>query len=461
MTDPATPMRPTSEPSRGVTRVVVLGGGFAGAYCAQHLMKLAHRHVELRGRVEVVLIDRNNYFVFTPLLVEAAVGNIEPAHAVVGLRRFCRGANYVMAEVTDIDLKAKRVSYRPVTVDEQESPTRDISYDHVVLALGTVTLKPPVPGLAEHGFDMKDLADAFILKDRVVQLLEQASQTEDAETRRELLHLTVVGGGFTGVEVAGEFDRYMKQVAGRYPRLSADEIKVTILNRGDQILKTMPDRLGNWTRKHLTARGLDVRLDSEAKAIHEESVELKDGTILPARTVVWAAGIAPNPSVKFFDVPTDKRGYILCDRELRVEGFDHAWGLGDAAVNPQPHGQPYPATAQAAVGQAKIGAENIIRVLRGEKPIPCDLENKGTLAAFGHGDAVADVFGRTLTGWPAWLLWRAVYLSKMPGLGRKLQLLADWVVKSLSRRDFVEFGIERSLKKKSQIAVGNSEKSTD
>ncbi len=424
----------------GITRILVLGGGFGGAYCVQHLEKLLARRPNLRERVEVVLIDRNNYFAFSPLLTEAGTGSLQPSHAVVGLRRFCRDARFVMAEVKDLDLKAKRVSYQ---VQGEANPC-EAAYDHLVLSMGTVTLKPPVPGLKEHGYEMKSLVDAITLRDRVVQLLEHANAIDDPDLRRELLTVTIVGGSFTGVEVAGELHQYMRDAARQYPRLRTDDINVVILNRGDQLLKALDPKLGEYTLRHLRERGLTVRLNTEAKTIHPNTVELTDGTHLPARTVVWCAGITPNPSVKFFDVPTDERGYILCERDLRVKGYADAWGIGDAAVNPTAKGDAYPATAQAAIQQAKICARNILRVLEGEPTEEANFGDKGQLAAFGRGDAVAQVFGQTITGWPAWFLWRSVYLMKMPGLGRKLRVAADWTLDLFTRRDFVELGIHRA-----------------
>ena len=427
----------------GITRIVVLGGGFGGAYCVQHLEKLLWWRRDLRERVEIVLIDRNNYFAFSPLLVEAGTGAVQPQHAVVGLRRFCRDARFVMAEVTDIDLKAQQVKYQVIG----ETSACTLVYDHLVLSMGTVTLKPPVPGLKEHGFEMKTLTDAIALRDRVIEMLEHANAIDDAEKRRELLTLTVVGGSFTGIETAGEFHGYMTRAVEQYPRLSKEDVSVVILNRGDQLFKALDPSLGEYTLRHLRQRGIDVKLNTEAKTIHANTVELSDGTRLPARTVVWAAGIAPNPSVKFFDVPTDKRGYILCERDLRVKGFDTVWGLGDAAYNPDAKGDAYPATAQAAVQQAKICAKNLIRVLEGEPTKTADFTDKGQLAAFGRGDAVAQTFGMKITGWPAWWMWRTVYLMKMPGLGRKLRVAADWTLDLFTRRDFVELGLRDASRK--------------
>ncbi len=423
----------------GVTRIVVLGGGFGGAYCVQHLEKLLWWRRELADRVEIVLLDRHNYFPFSPLLVEAGTGSLQPSHAVVGLRRFCRRARFVMGEVVDFDLKEQRVDY--CVAGEPGVCTTE--YDHLVLSMGTVTLRPPVPGLKEHGYEMKTLSDATALRDRVVQLLEQANAIDNVEKRRQLLTLTVVGGGFTGIEVAGEFDQYMKQAARYYPRLTEKDVQVVVLNRGNRLLGTLHEDLGKWTLSHLRKRGIDVRMNTEAKAIHDDHVELSDGSTLPAKTVVWCAGIAPNPSVKFFDVPIDKKGYILCERDLRVTGYDNVWGLGDAAVNPQATGDAYPATAQAAVRQAKYCAKNIVKLLQDRPTVPADFKDMGQLAAFGHGDAVAESFGIRVTGWPAWFMWRTVYLMKMPGLGRKIRVAIDWTLDLLVRRDFVELGVAK------------------
>ncbi|MEM1012597.1 MAG: NAD(P)/FAD-dependent oxidoreductase [Planctomycetota bacterium] len=428
---------PLDKKPDGVIRVVVLGGGFGGAYCVQHLENALRWRPELREKVEIVLIDRNNYFAFSPLLVEAGTGSLQPSHAVVGLRQFCRKARFVAAEVVNFDLKAKTVDFR-ISGEAGRCTTH---FDHLVLSMGTVTLKPPVPGLKEYGYEMKSLADAIALRERVVRLLERANAIDSLEKRRELLTLTVIGGGFTGIEVAGEFDQYLKKAVRSYPRLSERDVQVVVLNRGDRLLGTLHEELGKWTHDHLVRRGIDVRMKTEATAIHPNEVELSDGTRLPANTVVWCAGIMPNPSVKFFDVPTDKRGYILCERDCRVKGHDAVWALGDAAVNPQASGDAYPATAQAAVRQAKFCARNIVHVLEGEPTKPADFKDLGQLAAFGHGDAVAETFGMRFTGWFAWFLWRGVYLMKMPGLGRKIRVAVDWTLDLVTRRDFVELGV--------------------
>ena len=436
------------------TRILILGGGFGGAYCANTIAKKLRWKPDLEGEVEVVLMDRNNYFIFYPLLIEAAVGSIQPTHTVVGLRKFCPKARFLQATVKDIDLDHGHVSYQVTGQDD----CREMTYDHLVLAMGSVTLKPPVPGLKEYGYEMKSLSDAVGLRDRVIQLLEQASAIDDRKTRRELLHLTVVGGSFTGIEVAGELYEYMQDAADFYPQLDKKDVRLTVINRGDKLLKALDEKLGEYAAKHLTEKGVEIKMNASASAVHADSVELKDGTKLPARTVIWCAGIEPDPTIKYFDVPVDKHGYILCERDLRVKGRDNVWALGDAAVNPDAKGDAYPATAQAALRQGVICGKNIVRAMSGEETKTADFVNEGMIAAFGRGDAVAQVMGVRLTGWFAWWLFRTVYLLKMPGFGRKLRVAADWTLALLSGREYVAFGLHKLDK---TDAPGHDEMSAD
>ena len=422
-------------PRPGRPRVVILGGGFAGAYCAQKLDRLYDP-----DQVEVVLLDRNNYFVFYPLLVEAGTGALQPEHTLVSLRNFVPTSTFMQANVTHVSTNESRIDYAIVGDD---TPKR-MYYDHLVVAIGTTTLAPPVPGLEEHAYTMGSLTDALVLRDRAVRLLEQADAIRDPERRRMLLHWVIVGGGFTGIEVAGEFEHYLKAATRRYPNLSPEDVKVTIVNRGDRLLKMLDAELGRWTEDHLRARGLDVRMEEEVAEIGEEHVALKNcGERLAASTTVWCAGIQAHKVVKEWDLPTNKGGYLLCERDLRVKGFTNVWGLGDGAVNPDAQGSTYPTTAQAALGMGTDCAKNIRRVLAGEETEPCDLFDKGMLASFGVGDAVAQAFGIKFTGWLAWLMWRGVYLSKIPGLGRKVRVFVDWNMDLLTSRDYCELGFHK------------------
>lgn len=419
---------------RRVPRIVILGGGFAGAYCAQALEKAARK-----GRAKVVLIDRHNFFVFHPLLIEAGTGDLEPRHVVVPLRDFIRHGDYRMGEIAGIDAAARRVFYRTFGREEPVA----IEYDHLVIALGSVTRVPPVPGIEAHGFDIKDLTDAVRLRDRAIQMLEAASVTEEEARRRTLLHFVIVGGSYTGVEMAGELDEFLDSALDDYPRLKRADWRVTLVEAGDRILSTLSEELSAYALKNLRKRRANVVLNTRVARVEAEAVTLDDGTRLDAATTIVAAGIRPNPLLERFDLPRERSGAVVCERDLRVKGFENVWAAGDCAFNPDGEGRPYPATAQHATREGKHLARNIERVLAGKPTRPCDLRSQGSVAALGCRTGVAQVFGVKLTGFWAWWVWRTVYLFKMPRLGRKVRVAIDWTLDLLFSRDYVQLGIHR------------------
>lgn len=412
--------------------MVVLGGGFGGAYAAQALER------RFRGRdVALTLVDRHNYFVFYPLLVEAGTGNLEPRHTVVGIRQFLRRARFRMAEVTGVDTSRRAVECRA------DAHTDEILYDHLVLALGSVTRLPDVPGLDRYGFDMKSLGDAVRLRDRAIRMLELADQTPDEKRRRALLHVVVVGANFTGAEVAGEFDEFLASASRIYRNVQASDRRITLVERDTRILNVLDPDLSEFAKRKLESRGVHVRLGTSVREIGEDTVHLDDGTTLDACTTIWCAGIAPNPLIGSLGLPTDERGYILCEPDLRVRGFDDVWAIGDCAVNVGPDGRPEPATAQNAVRQAKSVAANIARVTVGREAKRHAYTALGSLAAIGCRTGVAKVFGLKLSGFWAWFLWRTVYLMKMPGFGRRVRVALDWSFELVFRREYVQLGIHR------------------
>ena len=415
-------------------RVVVIGGGFAGAYCVQALERLRRQ-----DPADTVLVDRHNYFVFHPLLVEAGTGSLEPRHAVVPIRSFLRSSSFLMGEVTAVDLDRREVVVRGAVTGEE----RRLPYDHLVVAPGSVTRLPPVPGLERHGFLLKSMTDAVGLRDRMIAMLEAASATEDPQRRRALLHLAVVGANFTGAEVAGEFHMFLRLAARRYPNLSPDDCSVTLIEREPRILPALDEDLATYAQRHLERRGISVRLGNSVTEVRDAEIVLQDGEVLPCRTLIWCAGIAPSPLIARLGLPTDERGYIECERDLRVRGFDHVWSIGDAAVNRGPDGQPYPATAQHAVREGRHVARNIVRVLAGEQPTPFEYEPIGSLVALGCRSGVAKIFGIKLAGFPAWWMFRTVYLAKMPGLGRKARVALDWTFDLFSSPDVVQLGVHQ------------------
>jgi NADH:ubiquinone reductase (H+-translocating) len=418
-----------------MARIVILGGGFAGAFCARALERIAGR----RGH-EVVLLDRHNYFVFTPLLVEAGTGAIEPRHAVVPLRDLLRSTTLRAAEVLAVHTAARTVRYRLNGTDEDSV----LGWDHLVVALGSVTRLPPVAGLAEYALEMKSLTDAVALRDRAIQLLEQADATVDPARRRQLLHFVVVGGSFSGVELAGEMLAFLHEAARYYPDVATGEIRVTLVEMSPRILPALDPDLADYATAKLRRRGMDVRLGTSVGAVGADHVVLSTGERLAARTVIWCAGIAPNPLVAALGLPCDERGWIRCENDLRVQRHADVWALGDCAINPDPRGGVYPETAQHAVRQAAHLARNLVLALAGEPALPCIIDSPGSLAALGCRTAVAKVYGVKLSGFAAWFLWRGIYLFKMPGWARRLRVAIDWAMGLLFPRQIVQLGIHRA-----------------
>ncbi len=414
--------------------LVILGGGFGGAYCAQALDRAVRR-----GEVEVTVIDRHNYFVFYPLLVEAGTGSLHPRHTVISIRDFTGGCTFRMAEIEAVDTGAQTVSYRMSGSDTVDQ----LHYDQLVISLGSVTRLPPIPGLREHGFEMKSLVEAVALRDHAIQVLERADAAGSEEKRRQLLHFVVVGGSFTGVEVAGEFSEFLREACGHYPDIDPDLCRVSLIEISDRILPALDEDLSAYAAKKLSARGIDILLGSSVSSIAADHVVLGDGRRLDSETVIWCAGIAPNPMLAGLPLPFDDLGYILCEPNLRVRGFDNIWAIGDAAINPDPTGKAYSPTAQSAVRQGAHLARTLLKLAAGEQPRPFVYNTIGTLAALGCRTGVAKIFGIKLSGFMAWFLWRSVYLSKMPGLARKVRVALDWSLDLIFGRDVVQLGVHR------------------
>jgi NADH dehydrogenase len=434
-------------------RIVILGGGYGGAYCAQRLLRRLGRR-----DADVWVIDRHNYFVFYPLLVEAGTGGLEPRHVVVPIRDFLPGGEFRMARVVAVDVAGRTVDYR-MTGDNAD---RRVTFDHLVIALGSATRYPDVPGAREHGRQIKSLTDAVALRDRAIQMLELANATEDRELRREMLTWVVVGGNFTGVEVAGEFDEFFKRASRRYRHVSASDCRMVLVEMAERILAPLGEDLSDFAAQHLRGRGIDVRLKSTVQASDAHGVTLSDGTRIPARTVIWCAGIEPSPLLKELDLPRDERGYIICERDLSVRDASGVWAVGDCAVNVDAGGAAYPATAQHAVRQGMHLADNLLAALDGRSTKPCDLTTQGSLAALGCRTGVARVFGLKISGFAAWWLWRTVYLLKMPRLSRKLRIALDWTIDLLFSRDYVQLGVhgsEPSAVSHQPSAVGHQQQS--
>jgi len=417
-------------------RIVILGGGFGGAYLAQSLQKYAGS-----DNLEIIIIDRNNFFVFYPLLVEAGTGSIEPRHCTVPIRDFARKSELLMAEVKGLDLEGKSVSYRLIGDDED----RTLGYDHLVIALGSVTRILPehiVSGVREHAFEMKHMTDAVAVRDRSIELLELANATDDIEERKRLLHFVIVGGNVTGIEVVGELESFVRDATIMYRNLRREDCTFTVVELAPTILGILPDHLNQWANRQLTRRGINIYNGISVKEVHDDHVVTSEDKKIPCSTVIWTAGIAPNPVLREFEgLPLNKFGGLECEGDYTAKGLEGVWGLGDCAAVPCPDGKPMPPLAQIAIRQAPQLARNIVATVRGEATKPADVHVQGILVPLGRHRGVASLKGIRIEGFFAWAMWRTIYLMKTPGWRRRFRVAMDWFINLFCKRDYVQLGM--------------------
>ncbi|HET9129411.1 MAG TPA: FAD-dependent oxidoreductase, partial [Terriglobia bacterium] len=338
-----------------VKRVVIVGGGFGGAYAAQTLAK------KRRSDLEVVLIDRQNFLLFYPLLIEAGVGNLEPRHVTVPIRQFLnKNVQFLMAEVEAIDLSAQRVQFRLPDIDRQET----LHYDHLILAPGSATKMPPIPGLKEHAFELKSLKDSIEFRDRGIRLLELANAIDDPNERQAFLRIVIVGSNFSGIELAGEYHEFLQDQSESYPNLDPEDVEVVVVEYGARILPAIDADLAAFARRNLERRGLRILTGTTLTEVRGDSVTLTTGEIMATKTTVWCAGITPSPLLDhILELPRDEKGFIFCETTSRVKGFSNVWAIGDSARIADAEGKPYLATAQNASRQGPVAAANILRSL--------------------------------------------------------------------------------------------------
>ncbi len=414
--------------------VVIAGGGFAGAYCAR---ELGRAFGAAEGERRVALVSERNVLVFQPMLAEVAGSSLAPVDVVNPLRQFCRGVNVLQGSIQKIDWQS-----RTLTLDGGRF-TRDhrIGYKHLVLALGNVTDLGSVPGMQEYGWPMKNVADALRLRAALINRLEEANLVEDEETRARLLTFVVVGGGYTGVETAGQMLDFIRQAHRFYANLRSSRARVVLVHGGSELLGEIGPKLGSYARGVLEGRGVEVRLNARVTAVTARRVTLGDGSGIDANTVVTTVGNAPNPVVmdlcRQLGIGAVK-GRVPTDPALRVAGIEGLWAAGDGAAVPWDDGtgvKVSPPTAQFALRQGILLGRNLTAVLRGEQPRPFRYRYMGQLATIGERAAVAEVFGFHFKGFVAWWMWRTIYLAKLPGTMRKLRVMIDWTFDLVFPRD--------------------------
>lgn len=398
-------------------RVVILGGGFGGVYTARALERLL-----APDEAEVCLVNRENYFVFQPLLPEVVSGSIGILDTVAPIRRLCPGTRLYVRDVEKVDFGRRVVTLAPSVFRPK---TTELRYDHLVLATGTRTDFGSMPGMTEHALPFRTLGDALLLRNRAIEALEEAANETDADFRRRLLTFVVGGGGFSGVEVIAELNDFLRSVAGDYG-VKREEIRCLLVHSGERILPEITPGLAEYAQKILTRRGVRLKLKDRVVSATADSVQLKSGEAIPCRTLVSTVPSGPVPLVQTLNAPKEN-GRLLVGPTLEVEGQEgSAWALGDCASIRMANGEPAPPTAQHATREAEVVASNIAACLRGLQQRKFEFGGLGKMGSLGRHSAVAEVMGVKISGLPAWFLWRTVYLMKMPGLDRKARVAMDW-----------------------------------
>jgi NADH dehydrogenase len=415
----------------GRTQIVILGGGFGGIYTAMHLEKqLAHE-----PNVDITLVNRENFFLFTPMLHEVAASDLDITHIVNPIRKLLHRVNFFEGDVAYIDLPNHCVGVS----HGYEPHTHELPYDHLVLALGSITNFFNLPGLEEHALTMKSLGDAIQVRNRLIANLEEASSECFVQERVPLLSVVVAGGGFAGVETIAGINDFLREALECYPNLSAEMLRLVLVHPGEVILPELGPKLGAYAQKKLAQRGVEIRTNTRVTGVTEHGVTLSDGSTIPSCTVIWTAGTTPNPLLATLPCAKE-RGRMVVNAYMEIPEWPGVWALGDCALVPNPKtGTSYPPTAQHALREGKVLARNITATLRGGQKQPFIFTTLGQLAAIGKRTGVAHILGINFSGFLAWWLWRTIYLSKLPRFEKKCRVLLDWTLDLVFAKDLVQF----------------------
>jgi NADH dehydrogenase len=426
------------------TRVVIAGGGFAGLSAAMYFDKKLAR----RPEVEVTLISRENFVLFTPMLHEVAAGDLYPGDIVNPIRRILHRVKFVEAEVQAIDLSGRRVR----CLGGVARLDLDFEFDHLLLTLGSETNFFGLPGVSEWAVTMKSMFDAAMLRNRVLALLEEASLQSDSAARRRLLTFVTAGGGFAGAETTGAINDFVREIVRYYPALSEELVRVVIIHPGDFLLPELGQELGDYAERKLRERKVDVIKGVRVASYDGLVVTLTDGNTIPASTLIWTAGVKPSPVIA--TLPCEKeRGRLLVSEYLAVTGVPGLWAAGDCAAVPVFNTDKFnPPTAQHGLRQGLVAAKNIEAVILDRPLKPFVFTTLGQLATIGRRTGVAMVFGIKFSGFIAWCLWRAIYLMKLPRLPKKLRVLVGWTLDLLFARDIEQMITLRDVEAAGQLA---------
>jgi NADH:quinone reductase (non-electrogenic) len=439
------PFHPQLHDMNNKTKILILGGGFGGVYTALRLDKTLARHAD----VEVTLVSSDNFLLFTPMLHEVASGDLNPSDIVNPIRRMLKRMQFVQADVQSIDLDAKRVH---CTRDLRLVPL-DLDYDHLVLALGSETNFFGMQGVAENAVTLKTLGDAALLRARVLAILEMASLEPDASVRKRMLTFLVAGGGFAGVETIGAINDLVHDALRYYPHLAPQDVRVVLIHPGEFVLPELGEKLGRYAQQKLAQRGVEIFPRTKVTGYVNSLVAVSSGEAVPATTLIWTAGVTPNPVIARLPCKSEK-GRVVVDEFLEVPGFAGLWAIGDCAAVPDANtGGLQPPTAQHALRQARHAAKNIEAVLAGRQKKPFRFSTLGQLASIGHRHGVANILGMNFSGFIAWFLWRSVYLLKLPRLAKKTRVALSWLLEMIFSKDLEQMLTLRDVELISRMAT--------
>ncbi|MBX7144864.1 MAG: NAD(P)/FAD-dependent oxidoreductase [Oligoflexia bacterium] len=416
-------------------KIIILGGGFGGIYTALEL----ERRFRAEESVEITLVNQDNFLLFTPMLHEIAASDLDPTDIVNPIHKLLKKTKFFCGSVDAVDIAKKTV-----TVSHgAEYHSHVLSYDQLVLALGSVTHFFGLPGLAENALTMKSLGDAMHLRNQMISMLEEADFECCKSLRGKLLTFVVAGGGFAGVETVAAINDFLRGVLPFYSNLKPSDLRVILAHSGEVVLPELDSTLGRYAGTLLQERGVEIKFKSKVTSFENHSVTFSDGSACEACTVVWTAGNAPNPLLQQIQCDKD-RGRIAVDENLAVRGAPGVWALGDCATIPDGNGGCYPPTAQHSIREAVTLAHNIAADMRGEKPRPFRFRTLGQLASLGHRSGVAQIFGFRFSGFWAWWLWRTVYLMKLPRFEKRFRVALNWTLDVLFAKDNVQLPVTRA-----------------
>jgi NADH dehydrogenase len=429
------PEHTPAPPERAIkSRIVILGGGFAGVATAERL----ERKFGPDPSVEFTLISDTNALLFTPMLAEVATSSLEPTHISSPLRTSLRRTNVVRRRADGIDVERRRVLLEPDS-GSAGNAAEEVPYDHLVLALGAVSNYLGMDNLQENALDFKTLPDAIRIRNHAIDAFERADREPNPEIRRPLLTFVVAGGGFAGAELAGGLNDFVRGMLAYYPNIPPEELRIIVIHSRGRILPELSETLADYALEHMKERGVTFELNTRVADAQRGVVVLDSGEEIRTETLVWTAGTTPNPLLRDLPVEHDKRGAVPVDENLAVPGYAGLWAAGDcAAVTDAKTGEPCPPTAQFALREAHTLAHNVHASVRGRSPKAFHFSGLGTLCVVGHHTACAEIKGMRFSGLLAWMMWRAVYLSKLPGLERKVRVFVDWNIELFFPRDIVQ-----------------------